>query len=86
LGQGGEIRTTHLSENYDYEAYQAHYHNRAIPLFAVDNHRRLHVVVADEEPEVEAGWQLVGLIPAELLEEQEGSETDAAETVKTEKS
>jgi CPA1 family monovalent cation:H+ antiporter len=76
LGQGGEIRTTLLSEAYDFEAYQAHYHDRALPLFAVDDHRRLHVFVADEEPDVKSGWQVIGLIPVDLLEELEADEAD----------
>ena len=71
LGQGGEIRTTTLSETYDYDAYCQHYQNKALPLFAVDERQRLHVFVAGETLMPGPGWQLIALIPAELIEEPE---------------
>ena len=73
LGQGAEIRTTLLSDSYDYDAYVEHYHNRALPLFAIDDRQRLHVFVAGETQTPEPGWQIIALIPDDLLEEPEAS-------------
>jgi len=69
LGQGAEIRTTPLSESHDYDAYCEHYQKRALPLFAVDQRQRLHVFVAGETLTPEPGWQVIALIPADLLDE-----------------
>src|SRR5690606_21958434 len=42
LTQGAEIRSTKLSEEFDYQAFRAHKGNEVIPLFAINPRGRLY--------------------------------------------
>lgn len=68
LSQEAELRTTHLSESFDYEAYQQQYGGRAIPLFAIDSRGRLRPFAAGRELAPGPEWRIVTLVPAELAE------------------
>lgn len=73
LGQGAEIRSTNLTETRGFESYMAHYENKAMPLFALDDKRRLKIFVAETELKPEPGWRIISLIPADRLA---GAETE----------
>jgi len=61
LTQGAEIRSTKLSEEFDYQAFRAHKGNEVIPLFAINPRGRLYPFVAGQELEPAAGWTLITL-------------------------
>lgn len=64
LSQGAELRGTTLGPDFSWEQYQAHYRNRAVPLFFVTGRGRLRVAGDPELKPVE-GWQVLALISPE---------------------
>jgi len=62
LRQGAEIKSTQLSDEYDYEAYIAHRTEQFIPLFAIDQRGRLHIITAEQKIDPESGWSVMSLI------------------------
>ncbi len=62
LRQGAEIKSTQLSDEYDYEAYITHRTEQLIPLFAIDQRDRLHIITAEEKIDPESGWSVMSLI------------------------
>ena len=67
LSKGAEIHTTQLTDSFDMDAYRKRHRNRAIPLFALTRTGELRVFAVGWEPEPEAGWCVIGLIPGEIL-------------------
>jgi len=63
--QGAEMKTTALSETFEFTDYQERYGNRAIPMFAIDEKGQCHVFTTDHTFEPQAGWQIIALITAE---------------------
>jgi NhaP-type Na+/H+ or K+/H+ antiporter len=61
LRQGAEIKTTQLSDEYDYEAYISSRTEQLIPLFAIDQRDRLHVYTAEKSITPESGWTIMSL-------------------------
>ncbi len=62
LRQGAEIKSTQLSDEYDYEAYIANRTEQLIPLFAIDLRNRLHIFTAEQSITPESGWSIMSLI------------------------
>lgn len=62
LRSGAEIKSTALTEEFDYEAYAASHSNRFVPLFAIDGSGRLRVFTDESDIDPEAGWQMISLI------------------------
>jgi len=67
LATGASIKTTGLSEQFDYDAFQAYYHGTALPLFVITSSGDLYVWTADQPLSPAPGQRLVSLIPAETL-------------------
>ncbi len=67
LRNGAEIRSTQLSEEFDFDAYMAKYAGSVIPMYSVDNKNRLQFMVMDGEIKPEPGWTLTGLIKRDAL-------------------
>ncbi|MGQ9424575.1 cation:proton antiporter [Gilvimarinus sp. F26214L] len=61
LSQGAEIRSTKLSEEFDFEDFQERKGNEVIPLFAISPKGRLQVFTVERELTPEAGWTLISL-------------------------
>ncbi|MCS3904278.1 CPA1 family monovalent cation:H+ antiporter [Methylohalomonas lacus] len=59
---GAELRTTSLTDSFDFDAYLDEYRDRCIPLFAVDEKNVLHVFTSADTVEPESGWDIMGLI------------------------
>lgn len=59
---GAEIKKTRLTEQFDYEAFQALYGERAIPLFVLDQSGDLLVFAADNPPAPKPGHLLISLV------------------------
>ncbi len=62
MKKGARIRSTKLTESFDFAEYYRQHFGRGIPLFAIDQKGRLHPFVVGDEPEPKAGWTLLGLI------------------------
>jgi len=62
LRQGAEIKSTQLSDEYDYEAYITNRTEQLIPLFAIDLRNRLHIFTAEQSITPKSGWSIMSLI------------------------
>ena len=62
IDAGDVVKTTKLSESFDYSAFRMEYSSDALPLFIVKEPGRLSVVTADQEVEPKAGQTLVSLV------------------------
>lgn len=62
LHNGAEIYSTHLTENFTWEDYQALHGDRATLLFACDHNSWVHVVTPESDLKPGAGWTLLALI------------------------
>jgi hypothetical protein len=68
LAQGGVIKKTRLTEEFDYEAFQSHYANKALPLFLVSDKNTLTLFTAAEPLEPKPGSTLISLVQPEEAE------------------
>ncbi len=62
VSNGGEIRSTSLTENFDFEAYQAEWGKQATHLFALDENGKLRVFTDRQTFQPEAGWTIISLV------------------------
>ena len=65
LGQGAELYTTHLTDGFGWDDYQALHGERATLLFARDSSGWVYVVTPDSALKPGPGWTLVALIQAQ---------------------
>jgi CPA1 family monovalent cation:H+ antiporter len=61
LSRGAEIKQTSLTSAFDYDSYLQQHAGQRVPLFALDEKQRIHVLAADTEVEPKAGWTIVAL-------------------------
>lgn len=61
---GAVIKTTSLSAEFDYDAFQGHYGKTAIPLFLIEQNGNLVVFTATNPPKPQAGQKLISLVEA----------------------
>ncbi len=62
IRNGAEVRSTQLSEEFDFEAYRSRYNEQCIPLFVIDAKERLHIFTAENKLVVEHGGTIISLI------------------------
>lgn len=62
---GAELRTTSLTESFDFDTYLDEYRDRCIPLFTVDEKNVLHAFTSAHTLEPQPGWAVMGLIAPE---------------------
>jgi NhaP-type Na+/H+ or K+/H+ antiporter len=68
---GAVIKTTSLTEEFDYDAFQAYYGETAVPLFLIDSNDNLVIFTANNPPKPKPGQKLISLIdPTEELSAQ----------------
>lgn len=67
LAAGAVIKTTGLSEQFDYDAFQAYYQHAAWPLFVITDSGDLSVWTTDQPLSPTPGQRIVSLIPADIL-------------------
>ena len=65
IAQGGEIKSTGLTDTFDFSAYQELYGNNALPLFALNEEGRLRVFTDKAAIEPKSGWSVIALIASE---------------------
>jgi NhaP-type Na+/H+ or K+/H+ antiporter len=61
FSDGAELKSTPLSEEFDYQDFRKHYKNSYIPLFLVDEDGNLTVIATDNTPTPEPGQTLISL-------------------------
>ena len=62
VAAGAVIKTTSLTDDFDYDAFQRHYGGLALPLFLVDKNGDLTVFTIDRPPQPQPGQKLISLI------------------------
>ena len=65
IRNGVEVRSTQLSDEFDFVSYVDRYGEQCIPLFTIDPKNRLHPFTVENEAKPEATWTIVSLIRAE---------------------
>ena len=63
LGDEPQVKSTKLTEQFDFTAYEENYTKQAIPLFLLTADKRLSLFSADAVLKPKAGDTIVGLIP-----------------------
>ena len=65
LHQGAEIYSTHLTDSFSWDDYQALHGQRATLLFARDSSGWVHVITPDSEVTPDTGWTVLALVKPE---------------------
>ncbi len=61
ISQGAKIRSTLLTENFNFENYKKEHSNSTV-LFAIGPKGRLHIISAAKTPPMDAQWTLISLV------------------------
>lgn len=69
---GAVLKTTELSEEFDYSDFQERYEHEAIPLFLITKNDKLTVYTTDNQPTPKPGQTLISLV--EPLDESQKAE------------
>ena len=75
MSKGAEIRSTLLTEEFDFDVYRKKYGNRAIPLFALTPKGKLECFVVGGKLTPQPGWTVIGLIQPEEKNSRESGLT-----------
>ena len=62
LRNQAEIKSTQLSDEFTFEQYLKKYEKGIVPMFAIDDKKRLHVFVVNGEIKPEANWIIIAMI------------------------
>ncbi len=62
MSKGADIRSTLLTEEFDFEAYREKYGSRSIPLFALSPKGKLECFVAGDKLTPQSGWTIIALV------------------------
>ncbi|QWT19271.1 cation:proton antiporter [Bacillus sp. NP157] len=63
LGEGWRIKTTRLSETFDWPHFIEQYGSRTVPLFGVDERGDLRIATGLRPLEPRPGWNVIALVP-----------------------
>jgi hypothetical protein len=77
IQEGWTVRTTRLTDQFDWDDLQALHRGRAVPLFVVLPAGRLHVVTPGERAPISAGNRVIALVPPPAGDESATSEPSA---------
>lgn len=62
FAQGARIKKTRLTEEFDFDAFKAHYGGTAVPLFLIDGLGKLRVFTAADPPQPKVGQTLIAMV------------------------
>ncbi len=65
---GLQIKTTRLTKEFDYNAFQAHYQQRVVPMFLITQAGELMVFTTDSRLRPQPGQVLTSLVSATKLQ------------------
>jgi len=60
--QGWTIKATHLTEEFDYGAFRRQYNGALIPMFLIEENKRLLPFITDMELEPKPGETIIALV------------------------
>lgn len=66
IGQGAKVKSTSLTEEFDYEAFNVSKGNGSVNLFALNEKGRLKIFSSGQELKPEPGWTIIGLVSKEM--------------------
>ena len=61
IAKGAKVRSTRITEEFDFEAYNASQNDGAVNLFALNQSGRLRVFGGEPAVMPEAGWTVISL-------------------------
>lgn len=67
--KGAKIKTTRLTEEFNYEAYQQEYADRALKLAVINPHGEVQLFTTNSSIKPKADWRILSLITADKIEE-----------------
>jgi hypothetical protein len=82
--QGATIRSTRITEEFDFEAFNASQNDNSINLFALDASDRLRVFGSTPGFTPEDGWKIVSLSPEKEKEKEKEKEAKKEDTAEAE--
>lgn len=62
IAKGAEIKTTRLTEEFSWQAYQDRYNHASLPLFAVEGSGRLRLWTDEKDLSPKEGWAVTSLM------------------------
>ncbi len=65
IAQGFTAKATRLSETFDYNAFLARYGESCVPLFLIDEQRRLFIITPDRDEQRRPGQTVISLVKEE---------------------
>ncbi|MBT41838.1 MAG: sodium:proton exchanger [Idiomarina sp.] len=73
--QGAKMKSTPITDNFSFEDYQQQYGARAVPMFALDEQKKVHIFSTERELKPMPGWLVIAMISPEK-EAEEGGRDD----------
>lgn len=70
FASGAIIKTTDLTDEFDYDAFKEHYGESAMPMFLIDQNKKMTIFTVDNPPKPKPGQKLISLIKPEKGEEK----------------
>jgi NhaP-type Na+/H+ or K+/H+ antiporter len=67
---GAAIKTTELTEEFNYDAFKEYYGKSALPLFLIDQNEKLTIFTAENPPKPKPGQKLISLIKPDKSKEK----------------
>ena len=65
MDQGWRIKSTRLTENFDWSQFEAQHGTGAVPLFAISERGTLRVASSQRKLDTRPGWTVMALVPPE---------------------
>lgn len=73
---GAEVKSTTLTQKFDYNDFQKYYNNEAVPMFLITGEGELLIYTADEPPVPRPGHTIISLVPPIKEEEKRRAEAE----------
>ncbi|SEW27972.1 sodium:proton antiporter [Luteibacter sp. 329MFSha] len=73
LRDGWRVKTTRLSETFDWTAFLARYGSDALPLFGVEPRGDLRIATGPHPLAPRPGWTVIALVPPQAIEASDGA-------------
>ena len=74
--QGAKVKSTPITENFGFEEYQQQYGARAVPMFALDDQKKIHIFTTERELKPAPGWVVIAMITPEKNTDEEASNAE----------
>jgi hypothetical protein len=78
IGKGAEIRSTLLTREFSFDDYKDKYGKQAVPLFALDTRKRIHVFTVGGTTKPAADWRIISLVNGEKATAEKSEKSEQA--------